>query len=99
MARHGHVGQIIVRDVPETRLRTGFPDCEIVPVGGDLQITVQLRDLADMYPFLEGIRLTGASLVSLSVTELGWPLRDPDMGCFIPVIPGALDRMGADDCK
>jgi hypothetical protein len=33
------IGQIIVSDVSEARLRTAFPDCEIAAIGADLQIT------------------------------------------------------------
>jgi hypothetical protein len=54
----------------ETRLRTAFPDGEMVAVGADLQITVQLRDPADAYPFLDRVRQTGATLVSLSIAEV-----------------------------
>ena len=64
------IGQIVVRDVSETRLRTAFPDGEIAGGGEDLQITIQLRDPADTYPFLDRIRQTGATLVRLSITEL-----------------------------
>jgi hypothetical protein len=62
-------GQVIVRDVSEARLCTAFPDCEIAAVGADLQITFELRDLADTYGFLDRVRQTGASLVRLSITE------------------------------
>ena len=40
------IGQIVVRDVSEARLRTAFPDCEVAAIGADLQITFELRDLA-----------------------------------------------------
>jgi hypothetical protein len=33
------IGQIIVSDVFQARLRTAFPDCEIAAIGADLQIT------------------------------------------------------------
>jgi hypothetical protein len=39
------IGQIIVSDVSEARIRTAFPDCEIAAVGADFQITFELRDL------------------------------------------------------
>jgi hypothetical protein len=39
------IGQIIVRDVSETHVRTAFPDCQIAAVGADFQITFELRDL------------------------------------------------------
>jgi len=39
----------LVRDVSEARLRAAFPDCEIAAVGADLQITFELRDLAETY--------------------------------------------------
>jgi len=42
-----------------------------VAVGADFQITVQLKDLADRYGFLDRVREAGASLVSLSITEPG----------------------------
>jgi hypothetical protein len=42
------LGQIVVRDVSETTLRTAFPDCEIAAVGADLQITFELRDLGNV---------------------------------------------------
>ena len=58
------LGQIVVRDVSETTLRTAFPDCEIAAVGADLQITFELRDLPETYPLLDRIRQTGATLVS-----------------------------------
>jgi hypothetical protein len=67
---HGRIGRIIVRNVSEGRLRTAFPDCGVLAVGADFQITVQLRDLADVYPLLDRVREAGASLVSLSITEL-----------------------------
>ena len=57
------IGQIIVRDVSDARLRTAFPDCEIAAIGADLQITFKLRDLADTYPLLDRVRQTGATLV------------------------------------
>ena len=63
------IGQIIVRDVSEARLRTAFPDCEIAAVGADLQITFELRDLAETYGFLDRVRQIEASLVRLSITE------------------------------
>jgi hypothetical protein len=63
-------GQIVVRDVSETRLRTAFPDCAIAAVGADLQITVHLQDLADTYSFLDRVQQTGAILLSLSITQL-----------------------------
>jgi hypothetical protein len=62
------LGQIIVRDVSETTLRTAFPDCEIAAVGADLQITFELRDLAETYPLLDRVRQTGATLVSLDTS-------------------------------
>jgi hypothetical protein len=62
------VGQIIVRDVSETHLRTAFPDCQIAAVGADLQITFELRDLAETYPLLDRVRQTGATLVSLYIS-------------------------------
>jgi hypothetical protein len=65
-----HIGRIVVGDLSEARLRSAFPDCEIAAVGADFQITVQLRDLADVYPFLDRVRQTGASLISLSITDL-----------------------------
>jgi hypothetical protein len=65
----GHIGHIVVRDVPGTRLPTAFPDCEIEAVGTDSQITFELRDLADAYGFLDRVRQIGASLVRLSITE------------------------------
>jgi hypothetical protein len=58
------IGQIIVRDV----LRTAFPDCQIAAVGADLQITFELRDLAETYPLLDRVRQTGATLVSLHIS-------------------------------
>jgi len=61
------IGQIIVRDVSEARLRTAFPDCEIAAIGTDLQITFKLRDLADTYPLPDRVRQTGATLVSLYI--------------------------------
>ena len=45
------LGQIVVRDVSETTLRTAFPDCEIAAVDADLQITFELRDLAEIIRF------------------------------------------------
>jgi hypothetical protein len=63
------IGQIIVRDVSEARLRAAFPDCEVAAVGADWQIMFELRDLADTYGFLDRVRQTGASLVRLSITE------------------------------
>jgi hypothetical protein len=63
------IGQIIVRDVSEASLRAGFPDCDIAVVGPDLQITFELRDLAETYPLLDRVRQMGASLVRLSITE------------------------------
>jgi hypothetical protein len=45
------IGRIVVGEVSETLIRSAFPDCEIVAVGADFQITVQLKDLADVYPF------------------------------------------------
>ena len=45
------LGQIVVRDVSETTLRIAFPDCEIAAVGADLQITFELRDLAEIIRF------------------------------------------------
>ena len=65
------IGRIVVGEVSETLIRSAFPDCEIVAVGADFQITVQLKDLADVYPFLDRVREAGASLISLSITELG----------------------------
>jgi len=65
-----HIGQIVVGDVSDTRLRSAFPDCEIAAVGTDFQIAVQLTDLADVYPFLDRVREIGASLIRLSITEL-----------------------------
>jgi hypothetical protein len=62
------LGQIVVRDVSETTLRTAFPDCEIAAVGADLQITFELRDLAETYPLLDRVRQTGATLVSLYIS-------------------------------
>ena len=38
---HERIGQIVVRDVTETRLRMALPDCEIVAVGTDVLIAVQ----------------------------------------------------------
>jgi hypothetical protein len=58
------IGQIIVRDV----LCTAFPDCQIAAVGADLQITFELRDLAETYPLLDRVRQTGATLVSLYIS-------------------------------
>jgi hypothetical protein len=46
------IGRIVVGEVSETLIRSAFPDCEVVAAGADFQITVQLRDLADVYPFL-----------------------------------------------
>jgi hypothetical protein len=52
------LGQIVVRDVSETTLRTAFPDCEIAAVGADLQITFELRDQSETYPLLDRVRQT-----------------------------------------
>jgi hypothetical protein len=65
------IGRIVVGEVSETLIRSAFPDCEVVAAGADFQITVQLKDLADVYPFLDRVREAGASLISLSITELG----------------------------
>jgi hypothetical protein len=62
------IGQIVVGDVSEARLRTAFPDCEIAAVGADLQITFQLRDLAETYPLLNRVRQIRATLVSLYIS-------------------------------
>jgi hypothetical protein len=61
--------ELVVSNVSEAWLATALPACEIVPLGAHLQITVRLEDVADVYPFLDSVRLTGASLVSLSITE------------------------------
>lgn len=45
------IGRIVVGEVSETLIRSAFPDCEVVAAGADFQITVQLKDLADVYPF------------------------------------------------
>ena len=60
--------QIVVRDVSDTTLRSAFPDCQIAAVGADLQITFELPDLAEIYPLLDRVRQTGASLVSLYIS-------------------------------
>jgi len=54
------IGQIIVSDVSEARIRTAFPDCDIAAVAADFKITFELRDLADAYGFLDRVRQTGA---------------------------------------
>ena len=64
-----YIGQIVVGEVSEISLRTAFPDSDIVAVGADFQINVQLRDPADAYRFLDRVRQTGASLVRLSIRE------------------------------
>jgi hypothetical protein len=43
-------------------------NCEIAAVGADLQITFELRDLAETYPLLDRVRQTGATLVSLYIS-------------------------------
>jgi hypothetical protein len=58
------------------RVRAGCVSGQEKILGGllaepDFQITIQLRDLADVYPFLDRVRETEASLISLSITELG----------------------------
>lgn len=73
-ARHtsgtrGYIGQNVVGEVSEISVRTAFPDCDIVAVGADFQVTFELRDLADTYGFLDRVRQIGASLVRLSITE------------------------------
>lgn len=45
------IGRIVVGEVSEILIRSDFPDCEVVAAGADFQITVQLKDLADVYPF------------------------------------------------
>ena len=52
---------------PRPTLRGAFPDCQIAAVGADLQITFELRDLAETYPLLDRVRQTGATLVSLYI--------------------------------
>ena len=71
------VGRIVVGEVSETRLRSAFPDCEIAAVEADFQITVQLRDLADVYPFLDRGRGTGARLISLPLRSSVSPSAGP----------------------
>jgi hypothetical protein len=70
------IGQIIVRDVSEARLRAAFPDCEIAAVGADLQITFELRDLAETYPLLVRVRQTGAILLSYTSLSSGGTTPD-----------------------
>ncbi|HJY44498.1 MAG TPA: hypothetical protein VJ301_07730 [Propionibacteriaceae bacterium] len=62
------IGQIIVRDVSEVRLRAAFPDCEIAAVGADLQITFELRDLSETYPLLDRVRQTGGDPCELYIS-------------------------------
>jgi hypothetical protein len=84
------LGQIVVRDVSETTLRTAFPDCEIAAVGADLQITFELRDLAETYPLLNRVRQTGATLVSLDTS----PSAEIS---FFPADPAVRPRSTPDD--
>jgi hypothetical protein len=73
-----------------------FPDCEIAAVGADLQITFELRDLAETYPLLDRVRGSGASLVSSLLRSSVSPSAGPGRGMLDP-LSGALDRVGADD--
>ena len=53
---------------PRPPFAAPFPDCEIAALGADLQITVELRDLAEAYPLLDRVRQTGATLVTLYIS-------------------------------
>lgn len=75
------LGQIVVRDVSETTLRTAFPDCEIAAVGAELQITFELRDLPETYPLLDRVRQTGATLDSLYID-----ISSTDADTLTPVV-------------
>lgn len=90
------IGRIVVGEVSETLIRSAFPDCEVVAAGADFQITVQLKDLADVSVSRSCPGGWGKSHQPFHYRARLAHQQDPEVGCLTRC-PGALDRVGVDN--